>query len=202
MLDAAIAFIWPDCGSDAILLGEEIEHRPPTGAAGRLIEFADGWATTIALTNDEIMGMFKASNMPEVADDPRFNSAEGRREHREAWREQLARLRELQKTMQLADAERSFAEAGAPFGRVLAIDDLPADPQIQANGLFIEREHPVAGVMRETRPAARFSGTPTTAGKAAPTVGEDTREILEEIGLGDRFADLLKRGIVAVSSES
>jgi crotonobetainyl-CoA:carnitine CoA-transferase CaiB-like acyl-CoA transferase len=62
--------------------------------------------------------------------------------------------------------------------------------------MFRELEHPVAGRLRDARPAPLFRGTPVAPGGPAPTVGQHTKEILSEIGLADRFDDWLARGIV------
>ena len=62
------------------------------------------------------------------------------------------------------------------------LDDLPDDPQVAHNEVFVEREHPDAGPMREPRPAPRFSATPQEAGAPAPTSGEHSDEIVAELG--------------------
>jgi crotonobetainyl-CoA:carnitine CoA-transferase CaiB-like acyl-CoA transferase len=55
-------------------------------------------------------------------------------------------------------------------------------PQVQANRIVVETEHPGAGLLRQARPAARFSGTPTSVRRGAPALGEHTDEVLAEIG--------------------
>jgi formyl-CoA transferase len=55
-------------------------------------------------------------------------------------------------------------------------------PQVVANGIVVETEHPGAGLLRQARPAARFSATPTNVRRGAPALGEHTDEILAEIG--------------------
>jgi crotonobetainyl-CoA:carnitine CoA-transferase CaiB-like acyl-CoA transferase len=57
-----------------------------------------------------------------------------------------------------------------------------AHPQVVANGIVVETEHPAAGRLRQARPAARFSGTPTSIRRGGPALGEHTEEILAEIG--------------------
>jgi crotonobetainyl-CoA:carnitine CoA-transferase CaiB-like acyl-CoA transferase len=58
-------------------------------------------------------------------------------------------------------------------------------PQVAANGIVVESEHPGAGRLRQARPAARFSVTPTSAHRGAPALGEHTDEILAEIGFSE-----------------
>ena len=78
----------------------------------------------------------------------------------------------------------------------VAVEDLPADPQVSASGIFVESDHPIAGRVREARPAPRFSATPACVGGPAPRIGEHTREILAEIGLAADTEALLEDGVV------
>jgi crotonobetainyl-CoA:carnitine CoA-transferase CaiB-like acyl-CoA transferase len=48
--------------------------------------------------------------------------------------------------------------------------------------LVVETEHPMAGRLRQARPAARFSKTPAGIRRGAPALGEHTQEILSELG--------------------
>ena len=71
-------------------------------------------------------------------------------------------------------------------------------PQLVANKLIEESEHPHAGPMRQPRPAARFSATPAAIRLPAPLHGEHTDTVLEELGLGaDAIAALRDAGIVS-----
>jgi crotonobetainyl-CoA:carnitine CoA-transferase CaiB-like acyl-CoA transferase len=197
MLDSAIAFLWPDGGADSILLGDGVDHRPPIGSAGYLTAFKDGWATTMALSDVEFEGLCGALDMSDVAHDPRFATLSARQLHRDELRAILdtrAAARALE--MPLDEAEARCQAAHVPFGRVNRIDDLADDPQVRASGIFVESEHPIAGAIREARPAPRFGATPAAAGGPAPRIGEHTREILAEIGLGGETATLLAAGIV------
>ena len=59
------------------------------------------------------------------------------------------------------------------------------DPQVLHNELFSITDHPVAGRIRETRPAARFGRTPAVVSGPAPMLGEHTDEALRERGRTD-----------------
>jgi crotonobetainyl-CoA:carnitine CoA-transferase CaiB-like acyl-CoA transferase len=48
--------------------------------------------------------------------------------------------------------------------------------------LVVETGHPRAGRLRQTRGAARFSQTPPEIRRGAPALGENTQEILAELG--------------------
>jgi len=75
--------------------------------------------------------------------------------------------------------------------------ELNDDPHVRALGMLEDLVHPLAGRMRQPRPAARFAKTPVKAGAAAPGPGQDTDAILAELGLASRIAELRGTGIVA-----
>jgi len=59
-------------------------------------------------------------------------------------------------------------------------------------------EHPEAGTVRQARPSARFSETPTEMRLSASVKGQDSDEVLRGIGRTDEeIAVLRSGGIVA-----
>ena len=68
---------------------------------------------------------------------------------------------------------------------------------VRALGILEDSVHPLAGQMRQPRPAARFAKTPSKTGAPAPGLGQDTDAILAELGLAGRIAELREAGIVA-----
>ena len=69
-----------------------------------------------------------------------------------------------------------------PCAPVLTRRDMVSHPQVVENGIVIETDHPQAGRLRQTRPPARFSGTPTELRRGGPVMGGDTRDVLAEAG--------------------
>jgi crotonobetainyl-CoA:carnitine CoA-transferase CaiB-like acyl-CoA transferase len=65
---------------------------------------------------------------------------------------------------------------------VLTRNQVMRHPQVAALGLVVETDHPAAGRLRQTRAAARFSGTPPEIRRGAPRLGEHTQEVLAELG--------------------
>ena len=74
-------------------------------------------------------------------------------------------------------------EAGVPVGAINTIGDLVQHPQVRARGALIETKHPTAGRLRVVGPPTRLSETPGVLRRAAPLLGEHTREILRDIGI-------------------
>ena len=63
--------------------------------------------------------------------------------------------------------------------------------------LIEEMDQPGLGLVRQPRPAARFSDTPAKIQGVAPMLGEHTREILKGHGISnDQADDLFEKGIV------
>src|ERR1019366_3687334 len=73
-----------------------------------------------------------------------------------------------------------------------------ADPQVRYNGSLVSYDHPTEG--RVTTPGFpyRFSATPPEVYRGAPLAGEQTREILAELGYDGASVDgLAASGVVA-----
>ena len=198
MLDTAIAFSWCDVASDLILQGDGVEQRPPVGASGMLHRFRDGWGASMTLSQAEFAGLCRAFGLPHIAEDARFATLDARMRHRLELRAVMdTEVADVAATLSVEEAGSRLQAEQVPFARVRRLTELHQDAQIQHNEMFRDLEHPVAGWLRDARPAPRFSATPAAAGAPAPTVGQHTREVLEQLGLGDAIEDLYQRGIVS-----
>ena len=88
-------------------------------------------------------------------------------------------------------------EAGIGAHRVIpALSPLLEDPWTIDHGLSITREHDEIGLVTGFGPSPRLSRTPVKPGRPAPKPGAQGREILEEIGLGGEFDNLVERGVI------
>ena len=194
MLDAAVAFLWPEAGYNHAFLDEPPEPVPEYGSTLALWRAADGWFAMVTPQDDEFAGMCRAFGHPEWITDPRFTTIPRRRRHYGELREMAEGLVSRQPVAHWL--ERLAAE-GAPAGRANRKADLPHDAQVRHNGTFAEVAHGDAGRIRMPRPAARFGGPARTPLPAAPHHGEHTREVLRELGLADAEIDALAaQGVV------
>ena len=199
MLDVAIGFIWSDTASHQILQGDGIEKFPPSGAAGHIAEYADGWGVTFALSDNEIRSLLIALNLHDLVDDPRIATIRARRENRaflvEVYREHIAKAC---KALTLAEAEQQFLAEDVPFAPAKQLTDLLNDPQVLHNQTLRAGSHPIAGDFVEARLPALYSDTPVSAAHPAPGVGEHTREILTEYGFqASEVNDWQARGVIS-----
>ena len=87
-------------------------------------------------------------------------------------------------------------EKGVPAGPVRFVEELYDDPQVQANHLVSDLEHPEAGLVRMIGPLAQFSATPLNPTPPA-ALGQHTDEILEALGFsGEEVRRWRDAGIV------
>ncbi len=180
MLDAAIAFMWPDSAMDAVLLDDDATRTPTIGSNYAVTALADGFVSAGAVTDSEFKGLCAALGRPEMGDDPRFANALVRTQN-------AGELVRMMREAAMATTVEEFL-AGAethdvPASRINHLHELADDGQVLHNEVFVERDHPVAGTLREPRPAPRFSATPATVAGHAPRFGEHSDEIATELGL-------------------
>lgn len=180
MIDAMIAFAWPECFAGHTFVGEETDSPRNALAQDLVYETSDGWMTAGAVSDSEWQGLARALDHPEWLDDERFKTAGGRVAYAKERLDQTAsvlKTRTTEEWLAILDAEQ------VPCAPILPLSEVINHPQILANELIFETDHPVAGRIRQPRAAARFDGTPTTLAGPAPTLGQHTEEILKELGI-------------------
>ena len=169
-------------------------NRHPSVAPYQTFSARDGYVN-IAVGNQNLWRRFCESlGLEHLIDDPRFAENSGR----------LANLDALEELIQVALSQLTVAEtiarlekAGVPAGPVLNIKEVFAQPQVDHLGLRQEMDHPTAGKIQVTGLPYRFSRTPGSLRTPPPTLGQQTDEILAEIGFGrDEVERLRSSGAV------
>lgn len=90
-----------------------------------------------------------------------------------------------------------FNEEGIWAGPVYGYADVLTDPQVRENESLLTYEHPTEGTVTTPGFPIKFSASPSELRIPTPVTGQHTRELLNEIGFGDRFDELLADGVVA-----
>lgn len=90
-----------------------------------------------------------------------------------------------------------FEEAGIAAHDLVDIEALMEDPEVKQQGLSIVRDHPGVGPVRMAGPTPRLSRTPVKVTRPAAPPGTDTRSVVADAGLADRFEALASAGVVA-----
>lgn len=151
----------------------------PINAPYQAFQTADGWINVGAANQRNWLRFLEVIGAPELNDDPRFGSNHDRMQNLAALEEILTDYLRHETSQVWLDRMEAV---GLPAGPVLNILEMQADPQAQARGMIAEVDHPVAGPVRTLGHPIRFSETPAGIRRAAPLLGQHSREVLREAG--------------------
>lgn len=166
------------------------------GSLGRDFRTRDGrWLIMLALTPRQWKSLCQATGMshpPEYArEEVRFENRQAIWAHLERWTGERT----------LAEAGRALDEHSVLWGpyqdfKQMVSEDARATP---ANPLFVELEQPGVGAWPVAGSPAAFSEGPRPFPRRAPSLGEDTRAVLEEVlGMdGPALSGLAAAGVIA-----
>ena len=182
MLDAVIAFLWASDMGSQTFVGEDIPQQEAASFIDLIYATATDHISAAVQSNKEWQALTRALHKPEWLDDPRFKTPALRGKN---INDRLMLTQEVLLTRPAAEWLERLAAQGVPCAPVLTRSAMIHDPQVQANGIVVEVEHPDAGTLRQARPAARFSGTPATIRHGGRALGADTETVLAELGYSD-----------------
>jgi crotonobetainyl-CoA:carnitine CoA-transferase CaiB-like acyl-CoA transferase len=158
----------------------------PLNAPYQAFPVADGWITVGAANQGNWLRLLQALEAPELGDDPRFANNAERMRNLPALN---AALTPLFKHRSSAEWLRRLEQAGVPAGPVLDVNQMHADPQTLAREMIVETTHPTAGRVKAIGLPIKFSDTPGGVRRAAPILGQHTREVLRDHGFSDTQID-------------
>jgi crotonobetainyl-CoA:carnitine CoA-transferase CaiB-like acyl-CoA transferase len=190
MLDATIAFLWPEGMASHTWLGREQRGDRARFAQDLVFETQDGYITAGAVSDTEWRGLCRAVGRPDWLEDERFATAAGRVIHAG---ERLTMLAEVLREGTSAEWLARLDAHDVPSAPVVDRDSLLVHPQILENAIVVDGEHPVGGAMRQPRPAERFERTPSELRQPAPTLGQHTEELLAELDIDAEACAVLRR---------
>ena len=195
MLDAVVSFLWSSDMGGQTFVGKEVSVQRAATFIDLIYETQSGYISVSAMTNQQWTSLCDAVGHPEWKDDERFQTPGGRDRYADE------RLNMTQDALLARPAEewlQILEEAGVPCAPVLKRREMIHHPQVEASGLIVESEHPVAGRIRQTRPAARYSVTTPEMRYGAPGHGEHNDQVLDEIGLSSEdIAELRTKGVIS-----
>jgi crotonobetainyl-CoA:carnitine CoA-transferase CaiB-like acyl-CoA transferase len=155
------------------------EHESPLYNCYRAAD--DRWFWLVGLEgNRHWPGVLKALGREDLAEDERFATGKARRGH---VRELIAAFDEEFAKRPLAEWAERFDAEGVWWAPVQTLAEVSADPQAEAVGAFVEQ--PGMGdapPLRTVATPVSFWGVDDKPRSGAPTLGEHTDEVLNELG--------------------
>jgi crotonobetainyl-CoA:carnitine CoA-transferase CaiB-like acyl-CoA transferase len=154
----------------------------PLNAPYQAFRTADGWINVGAANQRNWLRFLDVIGAPELDADPRFGSNSDRMQNLPALVEILNGHLVRETTQTWLDRMEA---AGLPAGPVLNVREMHEDPQARAREMIVETEHARAGGVRTLGLPVKFSETPGGVRRAAPLLGQHSREVLAEAGFAD-----------------
>jgi crotonobetainyl-CoA:carnitine CoA-transferase CaiB-like acyl-CoA transferase len=196
MLESVVNFVWADAAGNEVLRDADGSQPSSFSRDQKLWPTQDGFVIAAPVSDKDVARICRGVGV-DGYDDPMVATIVARRQNPAAFQALLRRVYAAVGNMTTAEAIRGMEAERAPCGAVLGPAELHRDPQVAALGMLEDSIHPAAGRLRQPRPAARFAATPARTGGPAPTLGQHTDEILAELGLSERRAELRAAGVVA-----
>ncbi len=179
-------------------LPSRLDHGAhPSLVPAQNFQVADGWVS-VFVGNDlmwrRLAGAFPGSGL----DAPEYESTAGRNTHRARLVDVISQvLRALTK----AECVQVLTAAGVPCAPINDLHEALDDPHVEARGLIREVAGAPYGTYRSvTGPLPSAIAKPATP---APLLGQDTREVLADLGFGDaEVGALLEAGVAHEATSS
>ena len=185
----------------SIVLAEHLAGRlfePAQGPVGyqrsmtperRPYKTLDGYICTMVYSDKHWRAFLTAIGQPDIFDnDPRFSTHPARHAHiAEVYRF----LAEVIATRTTGEWLEIFGKGDIPVAPMYSIEDIINDEHLNAIGYFARQQHPTEGNIMSMAIPTEWSATPPDVPRHAPSLGENTREILTGVGYSAEAIDAL-----------
>ena len=147
---------------------------------------ADGYVSFLPLGARMWPGFTRMLGRPDLVDDPRFQTAQDRAQHRQELTEVIQAWLDARTRDEVFTAAQ---QAGLPCGPVLAVDEVMADNHFRARDYFVDIHHPDAGTLTYPGLPFRLSNVAREDAHPAPRLGQHNEEVFVGI-LGVEEAEM------------
>ena len=183
MVDSMLAvcerMVWQH-SVEGLTPGPEGNHHPFLCPFG-MFPTSDGFVTVAAQQDAFFKTLCEAIGADALPVDPRFSTQPERTENRRQLIEILS-----DHTKRFSKAELMASLGGRiPFGPVMNIADIEADPHFAIREMIVDVEQPGSTPIRIAGVPIKMTETPGRVRRRSPYLGEDTRAELARIGLTD-----------------
>jgi crotonobetainyl-CoA:carnitine CoA-transferase CaiB-like acyl-CoA transferase len=150
----------------------------------------------LAVGNDGQFRKFcEVAGIANFADDPRFVTNKARVAHRA---ELIPLLRQATVFKTTAQWIELLEKAGVPCGPINDLQQVFADPQVQARGLRLDLPNALGSSTPQVASPLRLSATPVAYRSAPPLLGQHTEALLQRLlGMSEtQIAELREAGVI------
>ena len=155
----------------------------------------DMWVAISVGSEEEWVGLCDAIDMPQLARNPRFETALARRRNRD----ELERfLTNWTREQDHYDVMHTLQKNGVPAGAVLKGGEIINDPHLEERGFWDEVHHPEAGFYKQVTTPWEFSKSGRIQTTPAPNLGEHNEYVLSDL-LGmtsQELYELEEKGVI------
>ena len=188
-------------GLDAMLLGHDPQrygNAHPSIVPYGMFEAADG-PIIITVGNNAQFDKFcrQVVMRPDIVEDPRFTTNVERGRNRLVL---LPMITELIRGFARDELLERLTACGIPCGKVAGLHEALTSERTRQAGMLQEMPHPVAGKTHTFAPPYRLDGRRLPIRNAPPTLGQDTRAVLQRLlNLSDAdLAALRDKGVLTL----
>lgn len=155
-------------------------YSRPQVSQSYVMECADGKWVALHMSSPEKFwqGLANAMEYPELLQDERFATREGRIDHQEQMIDVLKKV--FKRHDRSVWCQRLEAE-DVPHAPMYDTDEVLEDPQVKHLQLEVSTEHPTVGTFRTVRSPVSFDGVRPLEVSAPPILNEHRDEIMQEL---------------------
>jgi len=140
---------------------------------------ADGWLTIGATTPPNWRALCRVLNLDALVADERYADASRRYRNRETLATTIESVTSTRSVEHWLDA---LGKAGVPCAPILDFGQVFTDPHLFARDYFWDAPHQKVGPVRQLGSPMRFSRTQVRRDTAGPMLGQDSADLLAELG--------------------
>jgi len=173
---------------------QQAGNNHPTSVPTGVFETADG-AINIAISGEGICQRFaRVVDRAAWIDSADYINNAARLERRDQLNAEIAEITKTRTSREWVDM---LTEAGVPCGEIYKINEVFDDPQVQELGIASAGDSLPFGPTHFVGQPVTLTRTPSTIAQRPPERGEQTDEILLELGMSEaEIADLRAEGVV------
>ena len=158
-------------------------NNHPIASPYGLFRASDG-RVAVAPSNDVFVKRFlTVLDLDYLLDEDKFCTNEQRMENRDELLEIINKVTEKQSVDHWI---KVINEAGCPCGRTMDLKEVFEDPQVLAQEMMLEVDHPGRGPVKMTGFPVKLSETPAKVHRPTPELGADTSEVLGSLKFRER----------------